>query len=251
MGVHTGGGEGKMDLFIITGASKGIGYALSKQLQSKGKKVIGIARTLPESAKDFVTADLSETDKLDALISDLIDENSEGATSFTLINNAGMVDPIGLIGGVEAEGITKAIAVNLTAPMILSNAFISKLKDFTELKRIVNISSGAGRNAYEGWGTYCTTKAGLDHFSRVVSLEQANSTNPVDIVSIAPGIIDTGMQETIRASGEAAFPLLDQFIHYKEQGLLSSAEQTAEKLIAFMENEDFKTVGPIADIRNF
>ena len=63
MGVHTGG-EDKMDLFIITGASKGIGFELSKQLQSKGKKVIGIARTLPEGAKDFVTADLSETDKL-------------------------------------------------------------------------------------------------------------------------------------------------------------------------------------------
>ena len=50
MGIHTGG-EGKMDLFIITGASKGIGFELSKQLQSKGKKVIGIARTLPEGAK--------------------------------------------------------------------------------------------------------------------------------------------------------------------------------------------------------
>ena len=104
-----------------------------------------------------------------------------------------------------------AIALNLTAPMILSNAFIMKLKDFEGTKRIVNISSGAGRNAYEGWGTYCTTKAGLDHFSRVVALEQENAEYPVDIVSIAPGIIDTGMQETIRGSKEEAFPLLDQF----------------------------------------
>ncbi len=147
--------------------------------------------------------------------------------------------------------MTKAIAVNLTAPMILSNAFISVLKNFQGVKRIVNISSGAGRNAYEGWGTYCTTKAGLDHFSRVVALEQENAAYPVDIVSIAPGIIDTGMQETIRGSKEEAFPLLDRFIDYKEKGLLSSAEQTAGKLIAFMENEDFKTVGPIADLRDF
>ena len=146
--------------------------------------------------------------------------------------------------------MTTAMAVNLTAPMILSNAFIAKLKGFTGSKRIVNISSGAGRNAYEGWGTYCTTKAGLDHFSRVVALEQANAEYPVDIVSIAPGIIDTGMQETIRASQEEAFPLLEQFIEYKEQGLLSSAEYTAEKLIEFMKHEDFQVVGPIADIRN-
>ena len=100
-------------------------------------------------------------------------------------------------------------------------------------------------------GTYCTTKAGLDHFSRVVALEQVNAKYPVDIVSIAPGIIDTGMQEIIRGSSEDAFPLIDRFIDYKEQGLLSTAEQTAGKLIMFMENQDFKAIGPIADIRNF
>jgi benzil reductase ((S)-benzoin forming) len=147
--------------------------------------------------------------------------------------------------------MTKAIAVNLTAPMIISNTYISKLKDFEGSKRIVNISSGAGRNAYEGWGTYCATKAGLDHFSRVVALEQLNAKHPVEIVSIAPGIIDTGMQEAIRASNEEAFPLLERFIDYKEQGLLSSPEQTAQKLISFMENKDFKEVGPIVDIRKF
>ncbi|WP_318614147.1 SDR family NAD(P)-dependent oxidoreductase [Sporosarcina sp. YIM B06819] len=240
-----------MDVFIVTGASKGIGLELATQLRSKGNKVIGIARTVPADVEDFVCADLAQTGSLTELIVSLIDENRKMATSFTLMNNAGMVDPIGLIGSISAEDMTTAMAVNLTAPMILSNAFIAKLKDFTGTKRIVNISSGAGRNAYEGWGTYCTTKAGLDHFSRVVALEQTNIAYPVDIVSIAPGIIDTGMQETIRASQEEVFPLLKRFIDYKEQGLLSTAEQTAKKLIAFMEHEDFKVVGPIADIRNF
>lgn len=239
-----------MDVFIVTGASKGIGIELSRQLRAKGNKVIGVARTVPADAEDFVVANLAQTEGVAELIESLIGEHREAASSFTLINNAGMVDPIGLIGSVSAEEMTTAMAVNLTAPMILSNAFIAKLKGFTGSKRIVNISSGAGRNAYEGWGTYCTTKAGLDHFSRVVALEQANAEYPVDIVSIAPGIIDTGMQETIRASQEEAFPLLEQFIEYKEQGLLSSAEYTAEKLIEFMKHEDFQVVGPIADIRN-
>ena len=126
--------------------------------------------------------------------------------SFTLINNAGMVDPIGLIGTVRAEEMTNAIAVNLTAPMILSNAFISTLKNFEGSKRIVNISSGAGRNAYEGWGTYCTTKAGLDHFSRVVALEQENAEHPVDIVSIAPGIIDTVCRKRFGEVRKRRFP---------------------------------------------
>ena len=189
-------------------------------------------------------------DCLENLLTSIIDGNIEIATSFTLINNAGTVEPIGLIGTVQAEEMAKTIAVNLTAPVIISNIFISRLQNFENPKRIVNISSGAGRNPYEGWGTYCTTKAGLDHFSRVIALEQANVEYPVEIVSIAPGIIDTGMQETIRASEENAFPLLERFIQYKEEGLLSSAEQTAEKLIRFIEDVDFKTSGPIADIRN-
>lgn len=241
-----------MHIYLITGASKGIGFELAKQLSEAGHFVVGIARTVSEiDGVTFIRADLSETERLKSIMTGAIDAAPQNATSFTLINNAGMVDPIGLIGSVNAAAIANAIAVNLTAPMIISNAFISKLKDFEGSKQIVNISSGAGRNAYEGWGTYCATKAGLDHFSRVIAMEQSNAEHPVEIVSIAPGIIDTGMQETIRGSKEDAFPLLDKFIDYKEQGLLSSAEKTAKKLISFIQKEDFKEVGPIVDIRNF
>ncbi|AMQ05745.1 SDR family NAD(P)-dependent oxidoreductase [Sporosarcina psychrophila] len=241
-----------MNVYIITGVSKGIGFELAKQLGSEGHFVIGIARTISKlDGVKFIRADLSETEKLEAVMDEIITVFPREAVSFTLINNAGMVDPIGLMGAINAEDITKAVALNLTAPIILSNTFIGALKNFKGVKRIVNISSGAGRNAYEGWGAYCTTKAGLDHFSRVVALEQGSAEHPVDIVSIAPGIIDTGMQETIRGSKEEAFPLLDRFIDYKEKGLLSSAEQTAGQLIAFMVNEDFKTVGAIADLRDF
>lgn len=241
-----------MNVYIITGASKGIGFELAKQLSGEGHFVIGIARTASElDGVKFIGVDLFETVKLEALMDEIIVAAPQDAVAFTLINNAGIVDPIGLMGAVNVEEITKAIALNLTAPMTLSNAFIMKLKEFEGSKRIVNISSGAGRNAYEGWGTYCATKAGLDHFSRVVALEQANAEYPVGIVSIAPGIIDTGMQETIRTSKEESFPLLDRFIDYKEKGLLSSAEQTAGRLIVFMETVDFKTAGPIADLRDY
>src|SRR5690606_34916722 len=167
--------------------------------------VIGIARTNESEVADMVIADLSQTDHLAERIRTIVEDNIASAKSFTLINNAGTVEPIGLIGTVEEMKIGQALAVNLTAPMILSNAFISVLESFQGRKRIVNISSGAGRNPYEGWGVYCTTKAGLDHFSRVVSLEQEKAKYPVDIISIAPGIIDTGMQETIRSSNADDF----------------------------------------------
>lgn len=239
-----------MNIYIVTGASKGIGFEIFTQLKVRGEKVIGVARSNPSQETDFLTMDLSKSNQLDSFMTKIIEENLADATSFTLINNAGMVDPIGLMGTVPVDKVMNAIAVNLTAPIVLSNAFIHSLKTFKGTKRILNISSGAGRNAYEGWGIYCTTKAGLDHFSRVVALEQAKEEHPVEIMSIAPGIIDTGMQETIRNSKDKDFPLLEQFIEYKKQGALSSAEETAAKLIAVLDLENFNAIGTIADIRN-
>ncbi|MEZ7170610.1 SDR family NAD(P)-dependent oxidoreductase [Sporosarcina sp. OR05] len=238
-----------MDIYIVTGASKGLGFELCQQLTERGHEVIGVARTKTSGIKQFIEADLSQTDNLEDTIHRIIEEYEQKATSFTLINNAGTVEPIGLIGTVTARQMEQAIALNLTAPMVLSNAFISKLKSFRGQKRIVSISSGAGRNAYEGWGVYCTTKAGLDHFTRVAAIEQQSATYPVDVMSIAPGIIDTGMQETIRSSDASDFPLLDRFVDYKEQGKLSSAEEVAGKLIALLDRKDFRSFCPIADIR--
>ncbi|MBB4824318.1 NAD(P)-dependent dehydrogenase (short-subunit alcohol dehydrogenase family) [Sporosarcina luteola] len=238
-----------MDIFIITGASKGIGYELAKQLKQNGKQVVGLARTNPGIDEEFIEIDLAETTLLPEIMTRIIDQYYEQATSFTLVNNAGIVDPIGLVGEIETEMIVRALTVNLTAPMTLANAFISRLAHFTGAKKIVNISSGAGRNPYEGWGVYCTTKAGLDHFSRVIDLEQRSAVNPVQIASIAPGIIDTGMQETIRSSEASNFPLVDRFISYKEEGHLSSAEETARKLIAFLEQDFQRAEGPILDLR--
>ncbi|MBD7984361.1 SDR family NAD(P)-dependent oxidoreductase [Sporosarcina sp. Sa2YVA2] len=238
-----------MNIYIITGASKGIGYEMLKQLRGHGERVIGVARTNPHELEDFIIADLSNTESVEQMTSQILTDNLSKASSFTLINNAGVVDPIGLIGSVNSLNMMEALAVNLAAPMIASNAFISNLKDFEGIKRIINISSGAGRSAYEGWGVYCTTKAGLDHFTRVVAIEQESAEYPVEVVAIAPGIIDTDMQEAIRSSDEDDFPLLGRFIDYKEQGHLSSAEETAHKLISFMDRKDFKELGPIADIR--
>ena len=241
-----------MDVYFITGVSKGIGFELARQLSEKGNVVIGVARTKPElTGGVFIKSNLAETEKLGNLLDVFFASVPESVTSYTLINNAGVVDPIGLVGTVDPSEMANAIAINLTAPMVLSNGFISRLKDFKGSKRIMSISSGAGRSEYEGWGTYCATKAGVDHFTRVIALEQSKEEYPVEIVSIAPGIIDTGMQERIRASDTKDFPLLERFIDFKEQGQLASAQKTAEKLINFMDVEEFSTVGAIVDIRDF
>lgn len=235
-----------MQIYIVTGASKGIGGELFEQLKETEVVVIGIARSNPQNHENFVEIDLTNREARQGLLERLLTPYLETADSFTLINNAGTVEPIGKLGTLSADALQQAIELNLTAPIELSNEFIGVLSNTRVKKQIINISSGAGRNAYEGWGIYCTTKAGLDQFSKVIRLEQGRVEDPVGIVSIAPGIIDTGMQETIRSSDADGFPMLEQFINYKEEGKLRSAEATAQLLIEWMEKEDLASAEVLA-----
>lgn len=249
-----------MDVYFITGASKGIGLALSKELLNENHLLVCVARTKNESlielAKEkncsltFLTYDLSEISKLDALMKEMVTQIPENAESVTLINNAGVIEPIGRVEDVAAEDVARSITINLTAPMILTSAFIKELKNKPLIKKVVNISSGAGRKEYSGWSSYCTGKAGLDHFSKVVAYEQKKERNGVKVISIAPGIIDTGMQEVIRSSKKENFELIDQFIDYKELGLLSSPEDTARNLVRVMNTDQFNELDVILDLRD-
>ncbi|MDN7241065.1 SDR family NAD(P)-dependent oxidoreductase [Planococcus sp. N028] len=237
-----------MEVYIVTGASQGIGLALCRQLIEAGQFVIGIARSADEqwSGAHFLSFDLTDLPKIQGLMGDIAGLLPKNIQSVTLINNAGTVEPIGLAYQNDPADIQASIALNLTAPMILSSAFIAQFRDSEIKKSIVNISSGAGRKVYEGWSAYCAGKAGLDHFSRVLDAETAQ----VKVVSVAPGIIDTGMQEKIRESDASAFPLIDRFKGYKETGALSTPEETAAQLITLMQRPDFQSLNPILDLRN-
>lgn len=237
-----------MDAYIITGASKGIGLALSKQLAEAGHAVIGIARTVPAHwpGTRLLPYDLSDTGGIPSLMKQVMTHIPKECRSFTLINNAGTIEPIGFARDNDPEKISASIGLNLTAPMILSTTFLKELQERTAAKQILNISSGAGRKAYKGWSAYCAGKAGLDHFSRCLDEENTD----VKVISIAPGIIDTGMQGKIRESTQEQFPMIENFRDYKEKGLLSSPDETAKKLISLMSRKDFHSQDPIMDIRN-
>lgn len=238
----------KKEAYIITGASKGIGFEWSRQLSTAGHMVIGIARTQPEHwpGEHFLPFDLTRLDAIEGIIAQALELVSEEVETIVLVNNAGTIDPIGFAHKNDAVQVSQSITLNLTAPMLLCGAFIRRLENNSADKKIVNISSGAGRKVYEGWSAYCAGKAGLDHFSSCLDVENAG----VKVVSVAPGIIDTGMQEKIRESEAADFPLIEKFLDYKESGLLSSPEETAHLLMEMIKRPDFKELPTILDIRN-
>jgi len=158
------------------------------------------------------------------------------------------VQPIGPLETQSYDGIARAVSLNVTAPLMLCAALmaVTSTPAFTGLdRRIMHISSGAGRNATAGWSVYCATKAALDHHARAVAADQGL---PLRIVSVAPGVVDTDMQGEIRSSAVDKFPALARFEALKREGKLLTPAETSRKLLDYLFSADFgQTV--IADVR--
>lgn len=96
--------------------------------------------------------------------------------------------------------------------------------------------------------TYCAAKAGMDHFSRCVALEEALKPFGARICSLAPGVIDTDMQRQLRSTAPSVFPDVQRFQDLALEGQLSSANAAAAQVLAWLDRADFgQTV--IADVR--
>ena len=89
----------------------------------------------------------------------------------------------------------------------------------------------------------------MDHFTRCVALEQADLPNGARICSLAPGVIDTDMQVQLRSAGSDSFPDRDTFRGLKDKGMLSSPDEAAARLLAFLARPDFGS-NPVADVRD-
>ncbi|CAH1232093.1 Benzil reductase ((S)-benzoin forming) [Paenibacillus allorhizoplanae] len=246
-----------METYIITGGSKGLGAAIIRQLLEQGAAVHCISRSENETLRQealrmegqltFHAYDLAQTEGIDSLMERIL-AKPDGVASVTLINNAGMLEPMTSIGRAAPDDLQRSLQVNLVAPAVLTNSFIRLTQAWPMMKRVVGISSGAGRKPYPGWGAYCTAKAGLDMLTRCVGVEQLKQPHPVLICSVAPGVVDTDMQREIRAASEEDFPQVERFVQLKEQGELRSPEDTAKQLLHLLQANAFEQ-GEIADLR--
>jgi NAD(P)-dependent dehydrogenase (short-subunit alcohol dehydrogenase family) len=148
----------------------------------------------------------------------------------------------------DAE-LSTALRVGLEAVVLLSSAFLGATADWPGRRKLLNISSGLGRRAMAGSAGYCAVKAGMDHFSRAVALEQAALPNGAKVVSLAPGVIDTDMQKQLRAADPAKFPERERFVQLQQQGQLDTPAQAAAKVVAFLARPTFGA-DPVGDVRD-
>lgn len=249
-----------MRYYIITGASRGIGAGIVRALLQPGNVIFALARhDNPELLREAETAgcelsfhrvDLSENEAIEPLLSTLFSRiDLQRAEGLYLVNNAGVLSPIGPLETHSLEEDEFHLRVNLLAPMRLTAGFIGRTREFQGRKVVANISSGAAQRAYFGWSSYCSGKAGMEMFTRVSGLEQQQAERPVVVYAIAPGIVDTEMQGKIREADDSQFRDKPKFIRYHEKGYLASPEAVGRALAETLEDPEIRT-GDVLDIRD-
>ena len=240
-----------MDILIITGGSKGIGKAIAEKYTLEKHTVFSISRSASNASGYLeITADLRDTDITVKAIKTVFNQiDSEQVQSITLINNAGTLGVINSLGKLTPKDIAQTIHLNTATPLIIANEFISYTKNWNCKKQIINISSGAALNPYEGWSVYCSSKAALNMTTRTRAAEQLELKNGVSCIAIAPGVVDTNMQTDIRKTSEVDFKNVQRFIDLKENNELYSPEFVASKIYR-LDFEGAFNNGDILDIRS-
>jgi sepiapterin reductase len=248
------------DLYIVTGASRGLGRAIAERLLSSGCTLLAISRQPDRTLERAAAAkgahleqwaldlahDIGAAARLESW---LHAQPRDRFATATLINNAGLLGTVGPIDQSDAQTLAAVVRVGLEAPLVLTSAFLRATRAWRAQRRVLNVSSGAGRRPIAGWAAYCAAKAGLDHFSRVTALDEQRLPNPARIVSLAPGVIDTDMQAQLRASDPAGFPDIEQFKQLKAGGQLATPEAAAARVLAYLARPDFGA-NPVADVRD-
>ncbi len=238
---------------VVTGHSRGLGLAVAEALLGRGIPVLGLSRSPAAGlAGRFpgllaeVAVDLGDPDGLAAWAGGAdLGRFLEGVSQALLVNNAGLVTPIAALGRQGAAAISRAVAVNVAGPLVLADAFVSATGRVAD-RRILHVSSGAGRKPYAGWSVYCATKAALDMHAQAAMLDGVPGLR---VSSVAPGVIDTDMQATIRGSKADDFPTLGRFHALKAEGGLSTPAEAAGKLVSFLLRDGFGG-NPVADVRD-
>jgi NAD(P)-dependent dehydrogenase (short-subunit alcohol dehydrogenase family) len=242
---------------IVTGASRGLGFALAQQLLQRGHRLLTMQRQPAAVLASATGAPLEQwsVDLADPLpvarrLRDWIAALPRAeVASLTLVNNAALLVEPGPLAGADLDSVSRAARASLEAPLLLTAAFLEAGAGFGVPRKVLQISSGLGRHAMAGSAVYCAVKAGLDHAARSIALEEARQPGGARICSLAPGVIDTDMQVQLRGGDPAAFPEQARFASLKSQGRLDSPETAAARVLAWLERADFGAE-PAADVRD-
>jgi len=225
-------------MVIITGTSRGIGKAIAENYLSRGEKVIGIGRTHTISHSNYspVYCDLGDPESVEQLAFTQPD-NEE----IIFIHNAGILGKVDYFEKLDSHEIVKVMQVNLFAGASILQKLLRQIPKTNRFTSVF-ISSGAGKNPIASWASYCASKAAVDLFCQTIQLEEQQLGRNFYCLSVAPGVVDTDMQASIRNTEEGSFSEVARFREYKDSGQLYSPELVAQKLIKLIHQTPLEQV---------
>lgn len=236
-------------LAIITGHSQGLGRALAALfLEKKDFQVIGISRKksgLVHPNLTEISLDLADLPEVNAALPSLFPRGD--FKKIVLINNAGWIGPIQPLHRQDPKDIEAVHAINFLSPTLLCRQFLEQYEVGEAQKVICNISSGLAYRAESGLTGYCASKSALAMLTEVLAMEKYKNCR---FFSLAPGVVDTPMQDEIRSASPSNFPKLERFKDLKSSGSLVSAEETADKVL-FLLDHPIRFEAVVQDVRKF
>lgn len=235
----------KDQVVIVTGASRGIGARTVQEFVKQGARVVLAARSeqsIQKLALELgentlaVTCDVSQYASVESLVNKTLQHFGKVTA---LINNAGVIDPISHLVESDPEGWDSVISINLLGAYHGTRAVLPYF--YTQQQgTIINISSGAAFRPLEAWSAYCVSKAGLAMLTQTTALETSHVG--ISVYGLAPGLVDTEMQATIRAAG---FNEVSRLPREK----LSSPDDAAKAIVWLCANKPQNLNGKDLDIR--
>jgi len=173
---------------LVTGASRGIGLAVARELAARGARLtlvarnaVALAHVADELGGYAMAADLLDPAEVDGLMERA--EATGGGPVQVLVNNAGIDLTMSFVEMTSAD-IERIHRINLIVPIELTRQALPSM--IANGGHVVNMSSMAASGGFPGMSAYCSTKAGLSHFTRVLRLELRGTSVKLTAVEIGP-----------------------------------------------------------------
>jgi benzil reductase ((S)-benzoin forming) len=218
---------------VITGASRGLGAGMARRMAERGLRLGLCARStldewesIPEGAVAKVV-DTTDPHEVERFTHDVV---ADLGPIDLWVANAGVLHPIDQVRDTDPAEFARNIEINVLGTFTGDAAFVRHRREVGPGGVLVNISSGAGRKGYSGWGAYCASKAAIDRLSECLALEEGEAG--LRVHSVAPGVIDTGMQAQIRETPAHRFPAVQRFHDLKANDGFATTQEVADQVLA-------------------